>query len=186
MDRYLTRLADEAFEAAHGPSKDITASPQLVEPTREQLGLDGKEAWEKHQPDPLRDYSEARADVRGDATQTHGQRSEEELQAWEDLDADLDREEHQKDEREDLKFFQYFRSLDGEELRIVSYRTDDGYFFHVDNDSRDQTIASGGPFTTQAAASEAGKEMLFQELNDLNDLAKQPAERDDDDLELGR
>lgn len=88
----------------------------------------------------------------------------------------------ESDER-DYKFSQYFVAPNGNELRVVSYRTDDGFFYRVDNDSNETSISAGGPYTNRAAASEAGREILFQELNDW----EKPLDRKrDDDHEQGR
>ena len=100
-DRFAREEAEAHYNALFGPV--LTEVP----------GIDDAHLAATVARHERREAEQAQADRKTpDATLAHGQRSEEELQAWEDLDADLDREEHQKDEREDLKFSQYFRADD--------------------------------------------------------------------------
>jgi hypothetical protein len=105
----------------------------------------------------------------------------------EDLNADLDGEEvlmsekRESDER-DYKFSQYFRASDGSDFRMVSYRTDGGYFFRIEKDSNETATMSGGPYGSRDVATTVGNRLLFEELNGE---PKQPLEREDP-LELGR
>jgi hypothetical protein len=95
------------------------------------------------------------------------------------------------DDERDFRFSQYFRTPDGEDIRIASYRTDDGYYFRIENDSDETAIVSGGPFTSAEAAASIGNQLLFEELNgerkqehEHGSLEVTDSERDEDQ-ELG-
>jgi hypothetical protein len=90
-------------------------------------------------------------------------------------------DKRESDER-DYKFSQYFRTPDGSDIRVASYRTDDGYFFRVENDNNETAIVSGGPYGTRLEATMVGNQMLFEELNGRE--AKR--HEHDNPLELGR
>jgi hypothetical protein len=91
--------------------------------------------------------------------------------------------DNRKSNKRDYKFSQYFSMPDGSDIRVVSYRTDEGYFFRVEINNNESAVASAGPYETQLVAMIIGTELLFEELNSCEAKRR---EHDDDLLERGR
>lgn len=84
-----------------------------------------------------------------------------------------------RDEERDVRSSVYWRTNDGDEIRVQSYATDAGQFYRVIDDTHEMTIAAGGPYATREQAQATAGRVLMEVLDERDN-----PQRDEKDRQL--